>query len=257
MNGIGTITMTGFSRLAAACIVTAGLAGFGAATPAHAQLFGGWFSYSYGPPEVAPGSVLIHRLARQGYRPTSALSRRGDVVVVDVVDRRGRPLRIIMSAADGSILQRFAMAPQPQPQGLFGYSQDGEPMPPRVAAPRARHHHPKPKTASRTVPPATPAPITGAPEAPAAGHHPSVDVSARPATIEPVTPPPISRAPRPAGAGPAPTTNVEAARAASSTSAAAPAAEPASPAPKPPALKPKPGPDRPGYANGVPINPLD
>jgi len=184
---------------------------FAGVAPAQAQFFGSWgFRNSRPAPQLTPQEI-VQRLSRAGYR-VSQLRMNGNVFLADVNDRAGQPMRLVVSATDAEILQRFAaIAPRvggpdggyaaPQPGFAPSAPGSGEAAPgmrPRAPASRAR-----PSPAEATMAPSTP----DAPNAPTAA------------------PPAMTAAP-------------------------AAASRPAAPAP----IQPMVGP---GFANGVPINPLD
>ena len=169
--------------------------------PAQAQFFGSWgFRSNLPPPQLTPQEML-QRLSRAGYR-VSQLRMKGNVFLADVTDRSGQPLRLVISATDAQILQRFAA------------------IAPRVGGPDGGYAAPQPGFA-----PAAPGSGDVAP-----GMRPRAPASrARPAPSEATIAPSTPDAP----------------------SAAPPAVpRPAAPAP----IQPMVGP---GFANGVPINPLD
>lgn len=56
--------------------------------------------------DASPDRVAM-QLERAGYQLRSALLRRGDVYICDVVDFRGQPQRLVLDIHDGRILQRF------------------------------------------------------------------------------------------------------------------------------------------------------
>ena len=173
------------------------------AAPAQAQFFGLFGNRNTQPPAQLTPQDVVQRLSRAGFR-VMKLRLNGTVFLADANDRAGQPLRLVVSATDGAILQRFASTnprvgapdgglPPPQPGYAPSAPGAGETAPgmrPRAAAPRA-----KPAPAEATLAPApTPAPA------------PSPTVTA--------APPPLAPAP----------------------------------------IQPMVGP---GFANGVPINPLD
>jgi hypothetical protein len=96
-------------RLAAVSALV--LAAFAAAPAAQAQGF-----LSFG--EASPRDV-VDGLYEQGYTVRLPMIRRGDVYVVDAVSASRRPMRLIVSARDGHVLQRFVSAPR------FGDDQPG------------------------------------------------------------------------------------------------------------------------------------
>lgn len=96
------------------------LAGFGA-SEAAAQfyprpfVYGGYYSYS-GPivipePRRPVGSSVAHifeDLRDQGFRSLTLSGRRPDVLVVDAIAPNRQPVRLIVDAYDGEILERYA-----------------------------------------------------------------------------------------------------------------------------------------------------
>ena len=179
-----------------------------AVSPAQAQFFGSWGLRSNQPPPQLNQQDMLQRLNRAGYR-VSQLRMNGNVFLADVIDRAGQPLRLVISATDAQILQRFAA------------------IAPRVGGPDGGYAAPQPGFA---------------PAAPGAG---DVAPGMRPRA-------PASRArPAPSEATIAPSTP-DAPSAAPPAVTAAPAAPLRSAAPAP--VAPMVGP---GFANGVPINPLD
>ena len=178
------------------------------AGPAQAQFFGSWGFRNSQPPRQLTSQEMLQRLNRAGYR-VSQLRMNGNVFLADVIDRAGQPLRLVISAIDAEILQRFAA------------------IAPRVGGPDGGYSAPQPGFA-----PSAPGSGEAAP-----GMRPRAPASrVRPAPSEATIAPSAPDAPS----------------AASPTITAAPAAPPRSAAPTP--VAPTVGP---GYANGVPINPLD
>ncbi len=244
-------------------IAAASLCALAASQPAQAQFFGWFGARSFDDaPQAPPPRVIRDRLERQGYQVLGRLKLNGDVVIADAYDPSGRRLRLIVDPATGDVLQRYATAPAPRladrsegyaPPGytpppasrgiLHGFLDDGSPAPPRVeppaaSAPRVERPKAKPKAVARVsphAPTAMPAPTPEKSPAP-----PRAAVKAAPAENDP-----------------------KGAPAAATAQAAAPVPAPAASAPAPtappaPAKAPSaPGPAKPGYANGVPINPLD
>jgi hypothetical protein len=250
--------MTVFGPRGLGLIAATIIAGLSAGAPAQAQFFG----FGAGPfsdVETAPPRMIERRLARQGYRLTRPLRLNGEVLLADTIDPDGRRMRLVVDAYSGSVLQRFVTseaAPEryanrsggyDEPRVIqgpnSGYLENGSLAPsnalpaPKQLAPAARAPAPKakPKTVARAAPPS---------------HKPT----ALPSASEPA---PAAVAPAPA-APPveAPTAQSAPARVeqpnVSVSSADGPKAVERSPASKPAATTPKPG-----YANGVPINPLD
>ena len=184
---------------------------FASVAPAQAQFFGSWgFSNSRPAPQLT-SQEMLQRLNRAGYR-VSQLRMNGNVFLADVIDRTGQPLRLVISATDAEILQRFAA------------------IAPRAGGPDGGYSAPPPGFAP-SAPGSGEAAPGMRPRAPAA--------RARPAPSEATMAPSTPDAPNaPTAAPPAMT--------------AAPAAAPRPAAPAP--IQPMVGP---GFANGVPINPLD
>ncbi len=180
------------------------------AAPAQAQFFGFWGGGNHPPAQMTPQDI-VQRLSRAGFR-VSKMRPNGNVYLADVTDRAGQPLRLVVNAADGAILQRFAT------------------IAPRISGPDG----------------GAPAPQPGfAPSPPGSGE-------AAPSGMRPR--PPTSRAkpsPSEATMAPAPASSNGPAQA-PPVATAAPAAAPSPPVTAP--MQPMVGP---GFANGVPINPLD
>jgi hypothetical protein len=158
------------------------------------------------------------RLARAGFRSLQ-IRQNGNVYLVDANDKGGRPLRLVVDGKDGAILQRFALAA------------------PRAGAQDGGVAPPAPGFAPQQGAPAEGAP-NGArprPQTPAASR-------SKPAASE------ATAAPSPGAQDPSePAAQPPLAAAARATPAPAPMP---SPAPAPVLVGP-------GFANGVPINPLD
>ena len=74
------------------------------AAPARAQ---GFFSFY----EMSPRQI-VGMLSDDGYELRGPMLRRGDVYVADVTSVSGRPTRLIVSARDGRIIERFASEPR-------------------------------------------------------------------------------------------------------------------------------------------------
>ncbi len=109
-------TLTGMAGGAALLL---GLAG-----EASAQFFPRPFLYGgyYSGPVVVPvprGPIglgiaeIFEDLRDRGYRPLGVASRREDVVVIDAIGPRNQPVRLIVDAYDGEILERFARQGDP------------------------------------------------------------------------------------------------------------------------------------------------
>ena len=184
---------------------------FASVAPAQAQFFGSWgFRNSRPAPQLTPQEI-VQRLSRAGYR-VAQLRMNGNVFLADVNDRAGQPMRLVISATDAEILQRFAA------------------IAPRAGGPDGGYSAPPPGFAP-SAPGSGEAAPGMRPRAPAARARPAPSE----ATIAPST---SDGSNAPTAAPPAMT--------------AAPAAAPRSAAPAP--IAPMVGP---GFANGVPINPLD
>jgi hypothetical protein len=87
-------------RLAATTALV--LAALALSPAARAQ---GFFSFY----ELSPGDVLS-RLDDQGYSPRIPMTRRGGVYIVDALMPSGRSVRLVVSAHDGRVLERYAVA---------------------------------------------------------------------------------------------------------------------------------------------------
>lgn len=73
------------------------------ASPARAQFFRFF--------DISPRQVAV-MLEDDGYQLRGPLTRRGDVYVCDAVSLSGRSVRLVLSAHDGHILERFAAPPR-------------------------------------------------------------------------------------------------------------------------------------------------
>ena len=76
------------------------------AAPARAQNF---FSFY----EMSPRQI-VGMLSDDGYELRGPMMRRGDVYVADVTSVSGRPTRLIVSARDGRIIERYNSEPRPR-----------------------------------------------------------------------------------------------------------------------------------------------
>jgi hypothetical protein len=258
------------------------LIGLGGTTPARAQF--SWF----GPSEASPQDVY-DTIADNGFRLVGPLYRDGRVYVADVIDRRQRRERLIVSAESGQIVQRFfvdagasdrrqALAerarPQPRDDDSFfsrltrGWDDQPPPRPPvslprqpdqdlvqpSVVLPRA-----KPRSEPRVVTRTDVAPVTAAPLAPVPGPTPDKksDTAAKKPDATPGAAAPNPADATPAGAGHATTVVNDPLRIPGSRKpdeakpAAAAAVATAKPAEAPPV---KPAPAKPA---DVPVAPLD
>lgn len=244
----------------------------GAAAPAQAQFLGYWGWRSGEVREVVPAPVIYRGLIRRGYRVVSALQRNGGVYLADVRDRRGHRQRLVLDAYSGAVLQSFSFGP-PRPMAAIpdlprGYERGpvyasryppDEVLPterePHLGLPQGlrgplhegRVKHPTRKLARREITPPKPAFKR---HEPLASH----------ATREPIhrTPDVLTNT----GAnGAAAKTNAPQKKASAphdTQTAAVPGAVSAAPHPAAVPTKPAQKPiNRPGFANGVPINPLD
>jgi hypothetical protein len=221
-------------------VAAASLTGAGRA---EAQPFFGFFGYrSYDVPETLSPELIYRQLQRTGYQPIGRIQRNGRVFLADVLDPRRRQLRLVIDRYDGSILERYVIAAR-APVPL-----DERPLT-RPLAPMADPNLPPPR-------------LLPAPGAPTARTEPeTAPRGARPRTVS--RQPSQDAAPQRnrATATPAPSPEVapqgDATEAARNEAPEAPAPAPArsskAAAPKGPAPKG----EGPGYANGVPINPLD
>ena len=230
-------------------IALAAIATLATGAPARAQFFG-WFGARTIPETrpAAPPRAVEYRLRRMGYRLLAPMRFNGDVVLADVIDAGGRRARLVIDPVDGAILQKFATA-EPRParpltrESEFsdapvirgpntGYLENGAAAP--LPAPQAR-------------PPVAETPQTAKPKAPK-------KVARTAPARSPVDDPPAAKPDAPAPDKP-PTP-------AARRDTPAPVAETASGSNPPVAKQEAPKPAAPatpkaGYANGVPINPLD
>jgi hypothetical protein len=269
-----------FARSALAAAGMAGSFLLASGGTAEAQFFGWWnqpTAPAYGGPVAAiPPGEIYRIVASRGYQVTGGLRSNGRVYMVDVIDRWGRPLRLVVDAYDGDIVQSFATrvprpaAPIPQPQPLLGElfaPQAPAAYPPYPGtAPAAREQtkvpglgqpaqveRRKPARKTQTATRETGSATTGAVPMKSPVHA-DVPTTSRPATTrtEAEPSPAESVVPKAPAVGTPPKTDKVTATAA--PNANSPAATVAKPVPAP---KPAPAKGGPGYANGVPINPLD
>jgi hypothetical protein len=231
-----------------------------ATQPARAQFFGWSWGGPPAPQPVSPQQpgAVAQRLAARGWRVLS-LRRNGGVYLADVSDRSGHRRRLIVDAFSGSILQVFAYGSPRPPAGIgaglvpipdggpaYASREPGgfapEQIEPQGPAPRLAGH---PKT-SETRPKHT----LARREETAPGNKAVPNEAPSAATGEPTEAP--SASPAPSGS----------AGSKAHEQALAKGADPHPPAgvaapTKRPAAQPAPAVNGPGYANGVPINPLD
>jgi hypothetical protein len=209
--------MTVFGPRGLGLIAATIIAGLSAGAPAQAQFFG----FGAGPfsdVETAPPRMIERRLARQGYRLTRPLRLNGEVLLADTIDPDGRRMRLVVDAYSGSVLQRFVTS-EAAPERYANRS-GGYDEPRVIQGPNSGYL----ENGSLAPSNALPAPKQLAPAARAPVEAPTAQSA--PARVE------------------QPNVSV--------SSADGPKAVERSPASKPAATTPKPG-----YANGVPINPLD
>ena len=202
---------------------------------AQAQPFFGFFTRGFSTPATLPPEAVYNHLVRYGYQPIGRIQRNGRVFVADVIDPRRRQLRLVINSADGAVLERYVVASR---YGAVDEPRPVAPVQPEVRAPAKQK--PEPRVATREPP--------------------QERVTEQPRTQTTVAPK-VIRAPVPepkSVRAPAPTRNEPAV-------AEVPAAAAEPPAPTPvvprreaaPARPAAPRTEGPGYANGVPINPLD
>lgn len=178
-----------------------------AAAPAQAQFF---FDYYAGPIRPAPppyppaphGDVrlspreIVQAVREQGYRPAGRPMLNRGVYALDANDRAGRPVRLIVEAYDGEILQALPAAMQPAgAPPMAGFADPGEPR--VIPAPIAPRQPQKPRAQKPPAPPASKA-MQAEPAAPVA---PGPAVGAAPLDSGPV---PVAPLDAPPAAPPAP-----------------------------------------------------
>ncbi|WP_158814740.1 hypothetical protein [Methylocapsa sp. S129] len=209
----------------AACVMWMG------PSPAHAQSFN---------PDSALSPAQIERIiSDSGYRLTGPVARHGRVYLANVLGQGDDPLRLVVDARNGRVLQRYpgrasllrrqAAVPEESPltnffDRLFGSPEDAAPLSPPPDSDFLET--PKPKAQARRPKPVVQPAVTAPSDNPA--------TSAPPAAGQAATPPAGSGAPPPAAAVAKPTPE---------TAAAAPGA----PAQKAPSTK----------LNDVPVAPLE
>lgn len=228
--------------------LAAGVACLGGVEGAQAQPFFGFFGYrGYDVPEMMSPELIYRRLVRSGYQPIGRIRRNGRVFLADVIDPRRRELRLVIDSFDGTILERYVLAargpavPDELPLRPPAPLADPNLPPPHLlpapgarAEPEAPARPPKPRSAHRT-------PAQERPAQDRLGQE-------RPVQERPVQNGETSNEPEPSSqastASPAEPPHKNTAEGAAPRKAAAP---------HPPAPKT----EGPGYANGVPINPLE
>jgi hypothetical protein len=242
MSGLRLRICSRVSAAALGIVLTAAFSG----SPARAQFFG-WGWQSPQAPQLEAPATIYRRLLARGFDPIAALQRNGGVYLADVRDRYGRRERLVVDAYSGAILQTFA----------FG--------PPRPPASIPEPYAPGPAYAYRYAPGSIP------PEEEAPGFAPSPRLSgeasrerrmnrklarreASPKKTEPKEETP-SQATREPNALPSQTPVEKSAVRQNAVGGSEALAQPV--ASKPVRRKPSAPANGPGYANGVPINPLD
>ncbi|MCA0399268.1 MAG: hypothetical protein LCH38_00470 [Proteobacteria bacterium] len=92
-------------------------------------------------PAGLPIRAIFAELEERGYRPQSVVARRGDVVIINALDPRRQPVRLVVDAFDAEILERFArdVATSVPPPGTPGLPpQAGNPAPRKIETERAK-----------------------------------------------------------------------------------------------------------------------
>ncbi|MFY8114698.1 MAG: hypothetical protein ACOVOC_10800 [Rhabdaerophilum sp.] len=175
------------TRMAGLAGLLAAMAGF-ATTEASAQFYPRPFFYGgyYSGPIVVPVprhpvgvSVgdIFEDLRDRGYRSLILSGRRPDVLVVDAIDRNRQPVRLIVDAHDGEVLERFQRdAGTPAPRGTAALNPD--PRFPREGAPRSRTE-PSSGQAANPLPPRRPDAVAQLPGSGAATSRPAPVAPAR------------------------------------------------------------------------------
>jgi hypothetical protein len=144
-------------------------------------VYGGYFA----PPRLLPAPIphapvtldareILADVAEQGYRPIGVVSNRGDIVVVDAISRRNVPVRLVVDAYDGEILELF-------PRGTA--------LEPGRRAP-AKASKAQTTLAEAPRPPRRPAPAVGA--APGTARPTPVAPARDPSQWAPLTPVPVA-----------------------------------------------------------------
>ncbi|MDB5593496.1 MAG: hypothetical protein JWM36_457 [Hyphomicrobiales bacterium] len=111
------------SSIAGLAALAAGLLAGGSAQAQVYGFFDTWHSRwgaDEAPPPVVRETAPLRRadinamLGNRGYQVQRPIERNGDVFIADTIDPRGRSLRVVVDAYDGSILERFPGAlPRP------------------------------------------------------------------------------------------------------------------------------------------------
>lgn len=140
-----------------------------------------------------PSEIFLD-LEDRGYKPLAIAGRRPGVLVIDAVSSRNEPVRLIVDAFDGEILQRFSRRPEVarRPEGL-GPLQTPGPGPGLVPEQRRREttrNNEKAEDDNRVaeipLPPRRPAERLGAPTVTPT---PAPQGNARPAPVAPARDP--------------------------------------------------------------------
>lgn len=113
----------------------------------YPPVYGGFYGGPVYPPPPVPrrpvglgASDIFEELAELGYRPLAVASRRPDVFVIDAMDRRNQPVRLVVDAYDGEILERFARPDDP-----------ARTLPPLPADPRRKEQAKTPKADTKVA----------------------------------------------------------------------------------------------------------
>lgn len=180
------------------------LLGLGATSPARAQ-----FNF-FGTREASPEDVS-DTIAEHGFRLVGPLYRNGRVYLADVLDRRQRRERLVISAENGQIVQRFLVdvGPERQPPAYVsraaprddsffshltrGWDDGPPPRPPAgldgpeglppVVAPSAPRPRPQPRVVTRTEAPPAAVTATPLPSATAVAPAPAQGAVAKPEVV--------------------------------------------------------------------------
>jgi hypothetical protein len=136
-----------------------------------------------------PSEIFLD-LEDRGYKPLAIASRRPGVLVIDAVSSRNEPVRLVVDAFDGEILQRFSRRPEVarRPDGLGPGSTPGlMPEPRRRETPRDNSKaDEEDRVAEIPLPPRRPAERLGAPTT---APTPAPQGNGRPAPVAPARDP--------------------------------------------------------------------
>ena len=225
-------------KLAGLAFAASSLFGLGGTT-AEAQPFFGFFGRTFGVPATLPPEAIYQHLVRYGYQPIGRIERNGRVFLANVIDPQRRQLRLVISSVDGAVLERYVIASR------YGAVESPRAVVPVQPDQRATPAKPKPEPRVATRQPA---------QERVTEHPRSTGPETAPQVIRaPIPEPKAVRAPAPKRAEP---TVAEVPAAAAEPAAPRPSVTPAPRREAAPA-RPAAHPEGPGYANGVPINPLD